>query len=471
MADSSRNCGKAGILEKQRRHHKQRFAGLTLTGAMAEPYSPAAMIGRNATIFSVLLLLAQPLVGVRADDSAPPLPQRIVVLRNGEVLEGQISQQDDRYVVTIENGEIRLPMRDVDFLCQSLEEAYDVQSKRLTGQRIEDHLRLADWCLQHDLAGGAAQEITAAMAIDPNDLRVQVLDRRLQEMMKTPLENSSSDEQSPEGERNAGPNSNLAGSTAEKTAKPALPVNADELERLARNLPAGTVESYSTTILPLLLNHCSTAGCHGVGSQSAFLLLRPTPGTATARRLTLRDLHNTLAWVDHDNPVESKLLSTARKPHGQSTTPIFETEETLQYKQLVAWVLLATQGDKNSRTPATPAKVSMQRPTNGPILPTVNVLLNSSTASTGNTPAPANGTPLSRNISPAGAGWTNVIAPPGKTPPPNHTVLQPGHTPVNTAATTPPAAALKNGKPVVPFAAAPATVTDSNVKPDAATGP
>ena len=134
----------------------------------------------------------------------------------------------------------------------------------------------------------------------------------------------------------------------DKSVKATLPANSDDLERLARNLPRGTLEGYSTTILPMLLNHCSTAGCHSVGTQSKFVLLRPTPGSATARRLTLRDLHNTLDWIDYDTPASSKLLTSARQAHGTCTAPAIEKEESREYQQLVSWIILATQGEKNA---------------------------------------------------------------------------------------------------------------------------
>ncbi|HEY2759306.1 MAG TPA: hypothetical protein VGI75_01145, partial [Pirellulales bacterium] len=171
---------------------------------------------------------------------------RLVVLRNGEVLAGQVSRDGDRTIVATEGTEIRLSPREVDFVCQTLDEAYAVQQNRVMAGRIEDHLNLADWCLRHELLGDAAREITAAMEIDPKNRRVTLLDDRLRrallpEPIKTP---------------------------GNETASAARPVSTEGLERLVRSLPTSTVETFTATIQPMLLNYCATAGCHGPSSQS-----------------------------------------------------------------------------------------------------------------------------------------------------------------------------------------------------------
>ncbi len=399
------------------------------------------MIGRIAFIFSVLVLLASPAPADAADNSAAAELPDILVLRNGELLEGRITRQDDRYVVSLTDGEIRLSVHEVDFLCHSLQEAYDVQSRRITGQRIEDRLHLASWCLRHNLTGPAAQELAAAMAIDPNDVRVAVLDRRLQEMLHPTQESESAEaEPSSAGSPDASP---------ETSSSPKLPAGVDDLERMARNLPRGAMESYSTTILPLLLNHCATAGCHSVGTQSKFVLLRPSPGSPTARRLTLRDLHNTLDWVDYETPAKSKLLSTAKAAHATCTAPAIEKEESREYQQLVAWVMLATQGDKNPAPPARPATISL-RPASKPNPP------QASEQSTVTEHVPLEATV---NPSPAGAGWANAISPSGKVP---------IHTAVPASGTSPTApAASKSIRPVPPGPAAAAQANEGNAKSSA----
>jgi hypothetical protein len=289
------------------------------------------MIDRFFSVVLPLALLALSACLVRAADSAVTqeqeqsaphhlvAPPSLVVLRNGEVLAGKISRDGERYLVSAEGTEIRLSPREVDFVCQTLDEAYNVQHNRVVAGRIEDRLSLADWCLRHQLLGYAAREITAAMQIDSKNPRVMLLDARLRRALV------------PEPAK-----------AAETNTAATRPISADELERLVRSLPPSTVEAFTSTVQPMLLNYCATAGCHGPNSSSSFTLSRAPLEKIAARRLTERNLYNTLQWIDRDNPVDSKLLTSAREPHGPNQASGATGVGTAKYQELMNWVLQAS---------------------------------------------------------------------------------------------------------------------------------
>ncbi len=292
------------------------------------------MIGRSSCLFflSLALLISARLAWAAEPAPSAPLPQLgsivtstaptgLVVLRNGEILSGRISHDGGRTIISSEGTEIRLSPREVDFVCQTLDEAYTVQHNRIVAGRIDDHLNLAEWCLRHELLGYAAREITAAMQIDPKSRRVALLDDRLRRALQPePTKSPASDNPS----------------------AVARPVSTDELERLVRSLPAGTVETFTATVQPMLLNYCATAGCHGPSSQSSYTLSRAPLEKIAARRLTERNLYNTLQWIDRDNPFDSKLLSAAREPHGPNQASGATGVGTSKYQELVNWVAQAS---------------------------------------------------------------------------------------------------------------------------------
>jgi hypothetical protein len=284
------------------------------------------MIGRFSHFVLLLALLATAACAVwgaetPSAEQQAAAPRSLVVLRNGEILSGRVSRDGERYLVASEGTEIRLPAREVDFVCQSLDEAYTMQHNRVVAGRIEDHLILADWCLRQQLLGYAAREITEAMEIDAKNPRVMLLDARLRRaLLPEPPQATSADETT----------------TAER------PVSADELERLVRSLPPGTVETFTATVQPMLLNYCATAGCHGPSSTSSYTLLRAPLEKIAARRLTERNLYNTLRWIDRDNPIDSKLLSAAREPHGPNQASGATGVGTTKYQELASWVLQAS---------------------------------------------------------------------------------------------------------------------------------
>jgi len=270
----------------------------------------------------------------RADDAPANSTQEFLVLRNGEVLSGRITRDGDRYVVAGEGSQVRFPSREVDFTCLTLDEAYSIQERRVMAGRIDDRLNLADWCLRQGLTGCAAHELSAAIMLDARNPRVALLEGRLQRAI--------------EGEARPADES-IAETTSGAAAEASKSfVSAAELERQMQAMPLGTVETFTTSIQPLLVRSCATAGCHGAGSTSTFTLMRPPLGSPMPRRLTQRNLSNTLALIDREHPLESKLLSAAKEPHGPNQVSGAVGLDAAKYQELVAWVWQTCNGRTKS---------------------------------------------------------------------------------------------------------------------------
>jgi hypothetical protein len=122
-------------------------------------------------------------------------------------------------------------------------------------------------------------------------------------------------------------------------AKPICPApSAEELDRLVRGMPPGSVKTFTETIQPLLMNRCAASACHGPRSESGFRLVRIPSGRPPGRRLTQRNLHAVLPWVDREDPAASRLLTTPIRPHGTAKTAVFTNHQIAQYKRMVDWV-------------------------------------------------------------------------------------------------------------------------------------
>lgn len=244
----------------------------------------------------------------------------VLLLANGQVLTGKITRAGEHYFVALPQGEIRLKLGEVEMFCRDLDEGYRRKREAVVPGQVNDHLELANWCIQQGLYGYAARELSEALQAEPQHPKIPVLERRLQLAM-----------QSAESEPPKGP------------ATP-LPSN-DDLDRLVRGLPAGSVEAFAQTIQPLLLNSCTTSGCHGPGSTTGFSLHRvPLSNKTPSRRLTQRNLMTVLRYVDSTNPAESPLLALPIKEHGPARAAIFMSRDMAQYRQLTAWVGQVTRG-------------------------------------------------------------------------------------------------------------------------------
>jgi hypothetical protein len=308
------------------------------------------MLHRVALIAVFFLgILASEAVLWGADQLLPPdSPGRdILLLRNGQTIEGRVTQTEGVYVVDLGDGQIRVKAADVDMVCGSLEEGYQRKRAAIQVGNVHHHLELAQWCLRHGLLGSAGVELADATAAEPDNPTLGALKHRLKLALEPPP-------------------------SADRLGKPVAGPSNDELDRLVRSLPQGTVESFTQSVQPVLMNHCATGGCHGPQSDSGLRLYRATSGKSASRRLTQRNLSAVLPFVDRENPLESSLLTTPNGPHGTAKHAIFNEHQSAQYQRLVDWAGQLA-GQPKSETPATltPMPLEPVAPENGRTSPKV----------------------------------------------------------------------------------------------------
>ncbi len=284
-----------------------------------------------ALISLVAVLCCTWLAAVWGD--GPPAADQIVVLRNGEVLRGQVVRQEDHYRITLANGELRLRAAEVELICHDLDEAYRAKRAQIQMDRADDHLDLAEWCLRQSLPGDAARELSAALVLEPKNPRIAFVDRRLQQALAPPPAPTAANDHPPPR------------------------VTDEDLDRLVRSLPPGTLETFNASVQPMLMSSCATAGCHGSGGTASFSLLRVPSDRFASRRLTQRNLQSTLMWLDPTNPPQSRLLIAASKAHGGAAAAILDPQG-IKFRQLAAWIILATQrGSGMTESAGRPATV------------------------------------------------------------------------------------------------------------------
>ncbi len=255
------------------------------------------------------------LVSAQTESSIDVTPRHgVLLLHNGEVIQGAIIRSGDFYHVVVAGGEIRVKALHVETRCNDLEEGYRFKRSNLRLGTAADHLRLGQWCERHGLLDRAEEELAAAVALEPNHPMADLLRRRIEIARRPPSDSPPA----------AGPNDEA--------------VSAEDLDRLIRGLPPGVVESFARDVQPVLLNHCTASGCHGPQDRETFSLMRAPAGRAPSRRVTQRNLHAVLQTIDREHPMKSPLLNVPLAPHGSSEAPIFGRNQVDQYRRLVVWV-------------------------------------------------------------------------------------------------------------------------------------
>lgn len=261
----------------------------------------------------VLALLVPALLA--GQDLANLSPQAgVLVLRNGQLMQGDITQAGDQYIVTFgAGGEVKIAAKDVETQCADVAGAYDYKLRRLSGEGAGPHLDLAEWCLRHNLHRQCAEQLSFALAAEPQHKRIEQIDRRLQLALQAPP-------------------------TTKATSASSTIVSSEQLDKTLRELPKGSLERFTTIVQPMLNNRCATSHCHGATSTSEFRLLRPPAGLNSPQRFTQRNLYAVLQFVDRDDPLNSSIFTKPQTPHGGGTTAAFDARGRAQMLELQTWL-------------------------------------------------------------------------------------------------------------------------------------
>jgi hypothetical protein len=286
---------------------------------------------------AVLAVVPSAARGAEPSPTAPP--SQVVVLRNGNYLEGSVRPENGGYRLSmLGGGEIFLPRDEVDFVARDLEHGYCLKCAATSDESVREQIALAEWCLRHRLLSHAADHLLRAMCLDPVHPKIALVEHRLR--LAAEQRALSSRSESPQA-------------VASK-AKPAECCTAETGPMLAE-LPAATVPLFAATVQPVLLNRCASAACHGSAAANQFRLTRPTRGERISRRMTMRNLGAAIGMLDRESPRRSPLLTIPSGPHGPLKHGLFAPHEREQFERLATWADLLASGSRSHAAAAVPA--------------------------------------------------------------------------------------------------------------------
>ncbi len=269
--------------------------------------------------------------------------QQLLVLKNGHILTGRITHSGDHYFVDRAGSQIGVRAMEVECLALNLDDAYRQQRGKIPDDDLDARQRLVEWCIRHELLEHAAVDLALCRELQPRNARTAELIRRLETACQA----------RPAGKQQGSvtPPEKTSDEPTTKSGIPGKP--ADILDKL----PSDAVETFATSIQPMLINQCAAGGCHGLGSKSKFTLTRFNPRKTSSRAYTRRNLEAVLAQIDRGTPSASSLLTTPREPHGGAKLPVFHGRNLVQYEQLLRWVGRVT-GQEAASTPHAKSQAS-----------------------------------------------------------------------------------------------------------------
>ena len=229
-----------------------------------------------------------------------PSGTSVILLDNGHVLEGQLIDEGEQVLIRLGPGsQMRLPRGRVRGVGADRRALFHLQDRQLHANDVSGRVELARWCLRNDLTDDAGRLLLDLKRMAPRDSQVAYLERQIRQLHTQPVAPVEPKEQA--------------------TLPPSK--NEDTQETTAKVKPE-QLAVFASHVQPVLLNHCSASGCHGVAAKSEFKLLRPFTGHGLTQRMTTANLQAAMQFVDPGRPLESPLYLAASVPHGNHSTPI-----------------------------------------------------------------------------------------------------------------------------------------------------
>ncbi len=249
--------------------------------------------------------------------AAEPAIDGVLVLRNGNVLAGSIGRHGDEYQIRQGNSTLRVPTGQVERFAASLVEVYEARRAAIVGATPEAHLALADWCLRVNLLNEAARELLDVRTRDAGHPALADAELRLRQML-------AQESASPgPAKRSAEVSTNEA--SLESPAPP-LAISSEAQVQFVRS------------IQPMLINNCTSGGCHHADLGRPFRLDRWALRGNGDAELVRRNLTSVLGQLNAGDPTASPLVVHGRRPHGAAARGRPHALTARQATLLIAWL-------------------------------------------------------------------------------------------------------------------------------------
>jgi hypothetical protein len=231
----------------------------------------------------------------------------VLVLRNGNVLPGQVTKLSGYYRIELGGSSFRVPADQVEISCGTVAEAYEIRRSRRAGWSADSHVDLATWCLRNNLPDQAAREILDVRTTDPSNSALAGLETQLKQAFDGRA-------QADEAKTHA---------SAAPVGSAATPTHVDEAVE-GGNLPDVDVAEqaqFVRNIQPMLIHSCATGGCHAASAAEPMRLDRWALDGGGNPMLVRRNLAEVLAQINSEDPEESPLLRHGHVAHGRGKAP------------------------------------------------------------------------------------------------------------------------------------------------------
>ena len=267
----------------------------------------------------------------------------IVLLHDGRIVKGVLSEEDAIYVVTQPIGVMRFPKKRVEKVFASVQEVYSYKLEQLPEQDFDERIKLARWCLEQKMEPEARQQLNAILHLSPKHVQARAMlasldqaQARLANRQRDPDVQQTGAElvRTPTGERPNTLDTTVIYGARRGMGISDLPVIFD----LPTSQAVKRTDEFARYVHPVLQAYC--ARCHNEGYDGEFQLVQIKSKQDRTRDALRANLDASLKLIDRENPPRSELLASSLRPHGRGPNmrPIFQGSNDRAYQILATWV-------------------------------------------------------------------------------------------------------------------------------------
>jgi hypothetical protein len=269
-----------------------------------------------------------------------PQRERFLLLTDGQIISGVVTEEESLYVLTKRVGVLRFPKKRVEGAFDSILDAYEFKLAQLPERDSDERFKLARWCLNVKLTAQAKEQLTKVLELNSRNRQAQLMllsiDQqavRIAQRQRDPEVRQTGAESMIE-ERPAALGSAFIQGAQREMGISSLPVIFD----LPRPLAVKRAQEFDRRVHPLLQALC--AKCHNGDYDGPFQLVPIKTRADRTPEAYRANLDVTLQFIDKENPSKSELLSSTLRPHGYGPNkrPIFPGSNDQAYQVLATWV-------------------------------------------------------------------------------------------------------------------------------------
>lgn len=275
---------------------------------------------------------------LKAPASTPA--ERYLMLANGKIIKGIISEDQQEFFVRQRIGVMHFPKQQVAGAFDTIQDAYKYQVEQLPDRDCEERMKLARWCLNVKLHAEAREQLQKVLELNSKHPQARAMFVTMEqaaamaaERRRDPEVRQTAAEESVDNNPSA-----LDSAVIQKAQRRLNIMGMPVIFDLPTPLAIKRTQEFISFVNPLLQAYC--VKCHDGNYQGAFQLV-PTKSRSGQSHDALRvNLDATLRLIDQENLAKSELLTATLRPHGNGSRkrPIFPGSNDRAYQILSTWV-------------------------------------------------------------------------------------------------------------------------------------